>query len=196
MKAKIENIVSSIVLGQNIDLEKLASSVDGIENPKRFPGVIFRIDSPKLAMLIFRTGKVICSGARSREDIDVAVQKLLKKFREAGIKIKAEPQIEIQNIVASSSLNFRVNLDILATECDNTEYEPEQFPGLIFRLDEPKTVMLVFRSGKIIVTGAKTPKAADLAAETTRTIIKKTTAVILGVEPPRKVVKKTKKKAP
>jgi len=178
MKAKIENIVSSILLGQDINLEEFANSVEGIENPKRFPGVIFRVSQPKLAMLIFRTGKVICSGARSRDEIEIAVQKLLKKFRKANIEIKAKPKIEIQNIVASSSLNFRVNLDVLAIECENTEYEPEQFPGLIFRLDEPKTVMLVFRSGKIIVTGAKTPRDADIAAETTRNIIKKTNAVI------------------
>ena len=178
MKAKIENIVSSIVLGQDIDLEEFASSVEGIDNPRRFPGVIFRMTQPKLAMLIFRTGKVICSGARSKEEIDIAVQKLLKKFREANIIIKATPKIEIQNIVASSNLNFRVNLDVLAIECDNTEYEPEQFPGLIFRLDDPKTVMLVFRSGRIIVTGAKTPRDADMAAETTKKIIKKTSAIM------------------
>jgi transcription initiation factor TFIID TATA-box-binding protein len=178
MKAKIENIVSSIVLGQDIDLEGFANSVEGVENPKRFPGVIFRLDRPKLAMLIFRTGKVICSGARSKDDIEIALQRLLKKLREADIEIKAKPKIEIQNIVASSSLNFRVNLDVLAMECENTEYEPEQFPGLIFRLNEPKTVMLVFRSGKIIVTGAKTPREADMAAELTRDIIKKTSAVI------------------
>ncbi len=178
MKAKIENIVSSIVLGQDIDLESFANSVDGIENPKRFPGVIFRITDPKLAMLIFRTGKVICSGARSRTDIDAAVKKLLDKFKEAGIIIQAEPKINIENIVASSNLNFRVNLDVLAMECDNTEYEPEQFPGLIFRLKEPKTVMLVFRSGKIIVTGAKTPQDANTAAVTTKKLIKETNAVI------------------
>ncbi len=178
MKAKIENIVSSIVLGQDIDIVGLANSVAEIENPKRFPGVIFRLSQPKLAMLIFRTGKIICSGARSRDDIEIALQKLLTKFREAGIEIKAKPKIEIQNIVASSNLNFRVNLDALAIECDNTEYEPEQFPGLILRLDEPKTVMLVFRSGKIIVTGAKTQGDADRAAELTREIIKKTNATI------------------
>jgi len=102
----------------------------------------------------------------------------LKKFRKAGIIMAAKPKIEIQNIVASSNLNFRVNLDVLAIECENTEYEPEQFPGLIFRLDEPKTVMLIFRSGKIIVTGAKTQRDADIAAEKTKDIIKKTNAVI------------------
>lgn len=178
MRVKIENIVSSITLGRDIDLEEFANSVDGIDNPERFPGVIFRLQKPKLAMLIFRTGKVICSGARSRDEINIAVNELLNKFREAGITISRTPDIEIQNIVASSSLDFRVNLDTLAIECENTEYEPEQFPGLIFRLDKPRTVMLVFRSGKIIVTGAKTPQDANMAAEITRDIIRKTSAVI------------------
>ncbi|HIE33864.1 MAG TPA: TATA-box-binding protein [Candidatus Altiarchaeales archaeon] len=178
MKVKIENIVSSITLGQDINLEEFANSVKEVDNPERFPGVIFRLDKPKLAMLIFRTGKVICSGARSKDEINIAVNTLLKKFREAGITISRIPDIEIQNIVASSNLDFRVNLDALAMDCINTEYEPEQFPGLIFRLDDPKTVMLVFRSGKIIVTGAKTPHDAERAAEITRNTIKNTSAII------------------
>lgn len=178
MKAKVENIVSSITLGVGMDLEKLARSVTDIDNPKRFPGVIYRTKDPKLAMLIFRTGKVICSGARSRSEINRAVEKLLKKFKEGGVKIKEKPKIEIQNIVASAILNFKVNLDLLAIECENTEYEPEQFPGLIFRLDDPKTVMLIFKSGKMIITGAKTPKQASIAAEKTRDAIRDVNAII------------------
>lgn len=178
IKAKVENIVSSITLDRHINLEKFASSVDGIENPQRFPGVIYRIDKPKLAMLIFRTGKIICSGARSKGEIKKAVEKLLKKFKQARITIKEKPKVEIQNIVASASLDFRVNLDVLAIECENTEYEPEQFPGLIFRLDEPKTVMLIFKSGRMIITGAKTPKQANLAAERTRDIVRSVNAII------------------
>ena len=178
IKTKVENIVSSITLGRDIDLKKLASMATGIDNPKRFPGVIYRIDSPKLSMLIFRTGKVICSGARSRSDIDEAVKKLIAKLREARIIVKDAPKIEVQNIVASSSLGFKVNLDQLAMECENTEYEPEQFPGLIFRLAEPKTVMLVFKSGRMIITGAKTPAQAKLAAERTKAIVKQINAII------------------
>ena len=178
INAKVENIVSSITLDQNLNLKRLARKIKEIDNPKQFPGVIFRLQEPKLAMLIFRTGKVICSGARSRRDIDEAVSKLIAKLRKAGVRIKAKPIIEIQNIVASASLDFKVNLDVLATECLNTEYEPEQFPGLVFRLDSPKTVMLIFRSGKIIITGAKTPKDADLAAERTRDSVKSYDAII------------------
>ncbi len=178
IRAKVENIVSSITIDRHIDLEKFASSVKGIENPSRFPGVIYRVKEPKLAMLIFRTGKVICSGARSRKDIEAAVDKLIKKLKEGRIRVKSKPIVEIQNIVASATLGFKVNLDALAIECYNTEYEPEQFPGLVFRLDEPKTVMLIFRSGKIIITGAKTPGDANLAAERTRDMIKSYNAVI------------------
>lgn len=178
IKTKVENIVSSITLDRHLDLKQLAKRVKEIDNPKQFPGVIYRLEEPKLAMLIFRTGKVICSGARSRKNINDAVNTLLKTLRKAGMSVKKKPKVEIQNIVASSGLGFKVNLDVLATECENTEYEPEQFPGLVFRLDEPKTVMLVFRSGRIIITGAKTPKDVIKAAERTREIIKSYDAII------------------
>ena len=179
LKANVENMVSAITVNQKIDLKKFVKKVKGLEyNPERFPGVVYRIRDPKLAMLIFSSGKIICTGARSEEDIKKAVASLLKKFAEGGIKISGRPKIEIQNIVASAKMNFKVNLDQLAMESENTEYEPEQFPGLVFRLDEPKTVMLVFRSGKIIITGAKTPKDADRAAEKTKNIIKEIGATI------------------
>ncbi|MBN2250995.1 MAG: TATA-box-binding protein [Candidatus Altiarchaeota archaeon] len=179
MKANVENMVSAITVNQKIDLKKFVKKVKGLEyNPERFPGVVYRIRDPKLAMLIFSSGKIICTGARSEEDIKKAVTSLLKKFKEGGIQIKGRPKIEIQNIVASAKMNFRVNLDLLAMECENTEYEPEQFPGLVFRLGKPKTVMLIFRSGKMIITGAKTPKDADKAAEETKNIIKQIGAVI------------------
>jgi transcription initiation factor TFIID TATA-box-binding protein len=178
MKVKVENIVSSITLGINIDIQKLSTEVSGIDNPKRFPGVIYRLTDPKLSMLIFRTGKVICSGARSKADIDRAVEQLLAKLKEGKIKVTEKPKVQIQNIVASASLNFRVNLDQLAMDCEDTEYEPEQFPGLIFRLAEPKTVMLIFKSGKMIVTGAKTVAQANTAAEMTREMLKEINAAI------------------
>ncbi|MFC2154834.1 TATA-box-binding protein, partial [Candidatus Altiarchaeota archaeon] len=91
---------------------------------------------------------------------------------------KKKPIVQIQNIVASSSLDLKVNLDVLATECYDTEYEPEQFPGLVFRLDKPKTVMLIFRSGKIIITGAKTPEEVHKAAKRTKEVVKEYNAII------------------
>jgi len=172
LKTHIENMVSAITLNQKIDVKNFASKVSGVEyNPENFPGVVFRIKEPKLAMLIFSSGKVICTGARNKKDIDVALEKLKKKLNEAKIRLKGKPRVEIQNIVASSDLELKVNLDLLATECVNTEYEPEQFPGLVFRLDEPKTVMLIFRSGKIIITGAKNTANIKKAAEKTKQMV-------------------------
>lgn len=179
IKAKVENMVSGITLGQDINLEQLTSKAKGLEyNPKKFPGVVYRVREPKLAMLIFTSGKVICTGARSKKEIDAAVEALIKKLKEGGITIKRKPKVEVQNIVASAKLDLKVNLDMLAMEVINTEYEPEQFPGLVFRLEEPKTVMLIFRSGKIIITGAKKPEQADVAAEKTKEMIKEVGAII------------------
>jgi len=179
IRAKIENIVAAITLDQIIDLKKLARTAKDLQyNPGKFPGAVYRIAEPKVAMLIFGSGKVICSGSRSNKDIDAAVTHLLNRLRKSGIRIKGKPRIKIQNIVASASVGFEVNLDVLAIEVMNTEYEPEQFPGLVFRLDKPKTVMLIFRSGKLIITGAKTPKEANLSAEKTREMILRSKARI------------------
>jgi len=176
---KIENMVSAITLDIKIDLKKFVGMVKGIEyNPENFPGAVFRIHDPKLAMLIFSSGKVICTGARSPKDVEAAVKELKAKLAEGGITLAAEPVIEVQNIVASSSVGVKVNLDQLAIECFNTEYEPEQFPGLVYRLDNPKTVMLIFRSGKIIITGAKNPKDIRKAADKTSDMVREYNAII------------------
>lgn len=179
IQVKIENMVSAITLDTKIDLKKFVKKVSGIEyNPENFPGAVFRIKEPKLAMLLFSSGKVICTGARSNKDIEIAVEQLKKKLKEGGITIRGKPQVEVQNIVSSSSVDFKVNLDKLAIECMNTEYEPEQFPGLVYRLEDPKTVMLVFRSGKMIITGAKNTKDIKIAAEKTKEMIQSYDSII------------------
>jgi len=172
-KAKIENIVSAITLNAKIDLKRLVSSVRGIEyNPENFPGAILRLQEPRVTILVFSTGKAVCTGARSREDIDLAVKQLVKKLGEGGVKVTGEPDVKIQNIVASSSIDAKINLDQLAIESYNTEYEPEQFPGLVYRLDDPKTVLLIFSTGKMIVTGAKDPKDVQTAADKAERMIR------------------------
>lgn len=179
IKPKVQNIVSAITLDQKIDLKSLAKNVPGIEyNPENFPGAVYRIRELKLAMLIFNSGKLICTGAKSRKDIEAAVENVVKKLRQAHINIRKKPLIEVQNIVASANLGVKVNLDLLAMECENTEYEPEQFPGLVLRMAEPKTVMLVFQSGGLIITGAKNTKDLQTAAEKTKKTIQKYKAIL------------------
>ncbi|PKP54380.1 MAG: TATA-box-binding protein [Candidatus Altiarchaeales archaeon HGW-Altiarchaeales-3] len=158
--------------------DELPEQLQVIKNPGTFPGVICKIPNPKTAMLIFRTGKIICSGARSKNDVDLATEKLIELLKLGEVFIKEKPIIEVQNIVASAQIDFKVNLEMAALDCEGTEYEPEQFPGLILRLEDPKTVMLIFRSGKMIITGAKTTGDAKLAAEGTYKAIKESGAII------------------
>jgi transcription initiation factor TFIID TATA-box-binding protein len=175
----IENMVAAITLGLKIDLKDFVSRVKGVEyNPENFPGVVYRVHEPRVALLIFSSGKVICTGAKCNEDIEKALEKLREKLMDAGIKPKGEPEVEVQNMVASSNIGVKVNLDQLAISCYNSEYEPEQFPGLVYRLDEPKTVMLIFSTGKVIITGAKSRKDIKAAAQKTAEIVREHNAVI------------------
>jgi len=151
-----------------------------IENTKTFPGVICRIPKPKIAMLIFRTGKIISSGAKTHGDIKKATEKLMEIFNLMGIDIKEKPIKKLQNIVATAQLDFMVNLEIAALCCKEMEYEPEQFPGIVFRLNEPETVTMIFKSGKMIITGARSKKDVELAAIETEKAIYGSGAIIPG----------------
>ncbi|GBC75497.1 Ribonuclease HIII [archaeon HR06] len=152
----IENVVASATVNQNIDLNKITRNFHNVEyRPDQFPGLVFRLKSPKTATLIFSSGKMVCTGAKSEEEAIKAVKTVVDKLRKGGIDIQNEPIIEIQNIVASASLGGKVNLEEAARKLPRTMYEPEQFPGLIYRMLEPKTVILLFASGKLVCTGAK-----------------------------------------
>lgn len=177
MEVKIENIVYKITFDQEIDLMKFTENVKSsrIEyNPKSFSGVVYRVDEPRVSLLIFASGKVMCTGAKERDDVDRALCRLLDKFDEAGVVIKNYPKIDTQNVVASGNLGVKVNLDLLAEEYadSDVEYEPEQFPAVILRLEEPTVSVSIFSTGKINITGAKDPESAVRAAEITEKIIR------------------------
>jgi len=123
--------------------------------PKRFPGLVFRLKKPKTATLIFSTGKMVCTGAKSEKMARSAVKKVVRELKNNGIIILGKPKIVIQNIVASANLHGKIDLETAADIMENVMYEPEQFPGLIYRMGEPKVVMLLFASGKLVCTGAK-----------------------------------------
>ncbi len=156
-RIKIENVVASSSFGVNIKLEKLVSSLDNIEyEPEQFPGLVFRLKSPKAAALIFSSGKIVCTGTKSPKEAKNVVAKIVSKMRKIGIKIPKNYKVRMENIVASAKLNRELNLNNIAFNLENTEYEPEQFPGLVFRMDEPRVTFLLFGSGKIICTGGRT----------------------------------------
>ena len=152
----IENVVASASVDQKMDLKDITKKFPDTEyHPEQFPGLVFRIKSPKTATLIFRTGKMVCTGAKSEELAIKAVNIVVQKLRKDKIKIKKDAVITIQNIVASINLGGKIHLEKAARTLPRSMYEPEQFPGLIHRMLDPKTVILLFASGKLVCTGAK-----------------------------------------
>ncbi|KAG2473942.1 MAG: TATA-box-binding protein [Nitrosopumilales archaeon] len=152
----IENVVASASVDQEIDLNEITRKFPDTEyHPDQFPGLVFRLKTPKTATLIFRTGKMVCTGAKSEDLAIKAVRTVVQKLRKGKIKIKKDAVIVIQNIVASINLGGKIHLERAARVLPRSMYEPEQFPGLIFRVLEPKTVILIFASGKLVCTGAK-----------------------------------------
>jgi len=152
----IQNVVATATLNQKVDLNAVVKSYPGVEyRPEQFPGLVFRLKRPKTATLIFSSGKMVCTGAKSGKESRRAIMKVVKELKKDGIIIVSKPDLKVVNIVASASLGGKVDLEKTVTTLRKTIYEPEQFPGLIYRMDEPKVVILIFASGSLVCTGAK-----------------------------------------
>jgi len=152
----IQNVVASATLNQKVDLNAVVKSFPGVEyRPEQFPGLVFRIKRPKTATLIFNSGKMVCTGAKSEKESRRAVMAVVKELKKSGTVIIRKPDLKVVNIVASVSLGGKVDLEQAVSKLVKTMYEPEQFPGLIYRMDEPKVVILIFASGNLVCTGAK-----------------------------------------
>lgn len=125
-------------------------------NPKRFAALIMRIRVPRTTALIFSSGKMVCTGAKSENESKLAARKYARIIQKLGFKAKFL-DFKIQNIVGCADIQFSVRLEMLQNYHSNfCSYEPEIFPGLIYRMLNPKVVLLVFVSGKVVITGAKT----------------------------------------
>ena len=155
----IVNVVASATIDQKLDLVDITKKFPDVEyHPEQFPGAVFRLKNPKTATLLFSSGKMVCTGAKSQELAEDAVAKVVTLLKKGKIKIKNEAVVTIQNIVSSINLGGRVNLEQAARTLPRSMYEPEQFPGLIHRMLDPKTVILIFSSGKLVCVGAKLEK--------------------------------------
>jgi len=155
-KPQLQNIVSTADLCCKLELRKIALQARNAEyNPKRFAAVIMRIRQPKTTALIFASGKMVCTGAKSEQDSRTAARTYAKMISKLGYDVKFT-NFTIQNIVGSCGVNFNISLEgLYASNGKHCSYEPELFPGLIFKMVEPKIVLLIFVSGKIVLTGAK-----------------------------------------
>jgi transcription initiation factor TFIID TATA-box-binding protein len=162
LSVQIQNVVASAAFNQTFDLTAIANAFPrDTEFKGRFPGLVFRLKKPKTTMLIFRTGKMVCTGGKGEDEARRAILGAVRKLRKGGIDVAREPEIQITNIVASASLNGVIDLDRLYSSegmGGNILFEPEQFPALIYRWESPKVIFLVFSTGKIVCVGARKEK--------------------------------------
>jgi transcription initiation factor TFIID TATA-box-binding protein len=159
---KIQNIVATTSLGKPVSLTKLARSQSNTEyNPEQFPGLVLRIKEPKSAVLVFSSGNLVCTGTKSVSQVKAVIDAVIKQIAKIGVRITQKPKITVQNIVASGSINLNLNLNVLALQLENTEYEPEQFPGLVYKLVDPPATFLLFSNGKLVCTGTKDNKQLE-----------------------------------
>ena len=151
-------MVITVEFSNRVDLNLLLGKLESAEyEPNQFPGLVYRMKKPRVSFLIFSSGKMNCTGATSLKEAKDAIEKMLKIFKRIGVKVH-KPKIEVQNIVASAKLDAKLNLDTIAFNLESSEYEPEQFPGLVYRLQKPKVAFLLFGSGRIVCTGARNEK--------------------------------------
>jgi len=164
----IQNVVATGALTHRIDLDAVVKAFPNVEyRPKQFPGIVFRIKKPKTATLIFTSGKMVCTGAKSEGESGKALRKVVRTLKKGGIIITGKLEVEVVNMVATANLGGSVDL-IAFYESERSMggrilYEPEQFPGLIYRMNEPRVVILLFTTGKLVCTGARKEEDAHLA---------------------------------
>lgn len=192
MQYTIVNLVASAALNATLDLYNLAVSIPNIEyEPEQFPGAILKLKEPKVSMLLFKNGKIICSGASNEEMIVQAIKKASKLIHEIQPKVKVQTSVEytVVNLVVTANLNMSLDLFQTALKLDNVEYEPEQFPGAILRIEEPKLTLLLFKNGKVICAGAK--REEDLKKG-----LKKAQELISAINKPKTAIKEKTEKTP
>jgi len=168
IEIKVENIVASTVFAEKLDLDMIAQSLEDAEyEPEQFPGLVYRLKNPKTATLLFRSGKANCTGAKNIEDVRKTVDIIAEKLKNLGMSINKNLDIVVQNMVAMANLGGELNLTETATALglENVEYEPEQFPGLVYRVKEPKVALLIFTSGKVVCAGARNTEDISKAVE-------------------------------
>ena len=165
---KIENIIVYAQIADSFNMEQLSEMFPEFTyNPDDFSGLSYKLDFPKTAVLILSNGKAICTGAKTMKDAETSINKIINKIKEKGITVNTKPQMETQNIVAYVDVKKELHLSSISTGLllENVSYKPEEFPGLVYQMDELGVVLLLFSSGKIVCTGAKNIEDASKALD-------------------------------
>jgi transcription initiation factor TFIID TATA-box-binding protein len=163
-RTKVENVIATAKIGENLNLFKISSSIEEAEyNPETFPGIIFNLKNPKTVILIFRSGRVVCTGAHSLEDARAAIDIIVKKFEVAEIEVEPDPEMKVKTIITSTDFGQELDLQEVANILDKekVDYDPAEFPGLIYKIREQGPEFLMFKSGVIVCTGCKKAKQIE-----------------------------------
>jgi len=155
---KIENIIANTQIADTLDTLLISEKIpDSNYNPSEFDGVSIKYDLPKTAVIVLSNGKIVCTGAKSIEEVESTIKKTVKKIKDIGFEIKKDYEIKIENIITSTDFKMEMHLASIANALilQHPEYQPELFPGLIYKIDDLCAVLLLFSSGKLVCTGAK-----------------------------------------
>ena len=153
----IENIVASTHIARTLNLKELSGTIaDSTYHPEDFPGLILHVKKPNTAVMLFSNGNAVCTGAKTMDDLEAAIKIALDNLKKAGVKVLKKRKIKVENMIVSSDMKKALDLKELAQALwlENVNYEPDQFPGLIYRMEKPKTEVLLFGSGKVVCTGS------------------------------------------
>ena len=161
---KVVNVVAMGDVNKPLDLGYISRLFKKVAyRPRRFPGLIFKPKHSVVSIMAFNSGKIVCSGARSVRQAKMAISSFVEKLRKNGLDFLDSPNIQTQNIVAHSNFKRVIDLEILAELLEKSIYEPEQFPGLIYLMSEPKVTFLIFTNGKLVCTGARNEESIHKA---------------------------------
>lgn len=165
---RIENIVAYAKISDHFVIDKIADMISDFEyQPEEFNGLTWKLDFPKSAILILSNGKIFCTGAKTIEDVESSIKKAIDKLKSVDIEVEQKPKIEIQNIIASTDVERELHLSSISKGLimDHVNYKPEEFPGLMYKIDDLGAVVIVFSSGRIVSTGTRTIEGASKAIE-------------------------------
>ena len=151
----IVNVVATSPVCGDVDLDRVCTRLDCTYHPDNFPGLTIRLAEPKCAVLLFKTGKTVCTGTKSPDMAAVALKKVAVLLRSIGVDADENPKVTITNMVAMGVFGRRVHLETAPRKLPRSMYEPELFPGIVCRMVDPKCVILLFASGKIVCVGAR-----------------------------------------
>ncbi len=154
VEVKVENIVVSFTVSSSLDLPKLAEILPCTTyKPDEVPVLILHLSKPRSMASLFSNGNVVVTGPRSMDEVHGVVKMITDRLDVVGAQIEKKPEIKVQNISVSTDLEHSLNLRRLAKSLETVEYTPKIFPGLVYKGDDPNTVILLFGSGKIVCNG-------------------------------------------